>query len=69
MELDIEEKINIIDQHKRNIQYSKYNLEITLLTENAVSEPDNNIIKSITDKITDLNNKIAVLDKELASLK
>lgn len=69
MELDIEEKINIIDQHKRNIQYSKYNLEITLLTENAISEPDNNIIKSITDKITDLNNKIAVLDKELASLK
>lgn len=69
MELDIEEKINIIDQHKKNIQYSKYNLEITLLTENAVSEPDNNIIKSITDKITDLNNKIAVLDKELASLK
>jgi len=66
--LDKEDKVAIINQHKRNIEYSKYNLEVSLITENAVLNPDETNIDSINEKIADLDRKLSVLDAEIASL-
>lgn len=63
-----EDKISIINQHKRNIEYSKYNLEISVLAENAVSDPDENAIAGFNAKIADLDSKLAALDAEIESL-
>lgn len=63
-----EDKIAIIDQHKKNIEYNKYNLEVSLIEENAVSAPNQEAISSLNDQIDDLNNKISALDAEIASL-
>lgn len=66
--LSNEDKIAIINQHKRNIEYSKYGYEVSLIAENAVSSPDQSAIDSINDQISDLNSKLAALDAEIASL-
>lgn len=63
-----EDKISIINQHKRNVEYSKYNLEISVLAENAVSDPDENAITGFNAKIADLDSKLAALDAEIESL-
>lgn len=66
--LSNEEKISIINQHKKNVEYSKYNLQISLIEENAVTSPDQDAIDSLNDKIVEINKKITALDAEIASL-
>jgi len=63
-----EDKISIVNQHKRNVEYSKYNLQVSLIEENAVTSPDQDAIDALNDKITEINKKITALDAELASL-
>lgn len=66
--LSNEEKIVIINQHRKNLEYSKYNLDISLIEENAVDSPSQEAIVSLNNQIDDLNSKISALDAELASL-
>jgi hypothetical protein len=66
--LSNEDKISIIDQHKKNVEYSKYNLQVSLIEENAVNNPNQDAIQSLNDQIADLNSKIVALDAEIASL-
>jgi hypothetical protein len=66
--LSNEEKISIIDQHIKNIEYNKYNLEISLIEENAVANPEATTISSLNSQIAVLNSKISVLQTEKAEL-
>lgn len=66
--LSNEEKISIINQHKKNVEYSRYNLQVSLIEENAVSNPDQDTIDSLNDKIAELDSKISALDAEISSL-
>jgi predicted nucleic acid-binding Zn-ribbon protein len=68
IELGKEEKTQIINSHKRNLAYSKYNLEIDILQENAKSAPSAAGIANIQDQISDINNQISALDAELAAV-
>lgn len=66
--LSNEDKISIINQHKRNIEYTKYGIQLSIIEENAVESPNQESINSFNDQIDDLNNKLAALDAELAAL-
>jgi hypothetical protein len=68
IELSNEEKISVVNQHKRAIEYSKYNLTISLIEENAVLNKDQETIDSLTEKLADHNRKILALDVEIDSL-
>ena len=63
--LSNEDKISIIIQHKRNVEYSKYNAQLSLIEENAVTSPNQETIKTFNDQIIEFDKKIAALDKEL----
>lgn len=63
-----EDKVSIINQHKRNLEYSKYNVEISILEENSANVPNQDVIDSLNDQTEELNNKIAALDAEITSL-
>ena len=65
IELSKEEKIQIINSHKRNLAYSKYNLEIDILQENAKLEPNAAGIANLNAQVTEINNQVAALDAEL----
>ena len=63
-----EEKLGIINQHMRNVQVNKYNLELTLLEENALTSPNAETVSSLTAQIAEANKKMAVLETELESV-
>lgn len=66
--LSNEEKITIVNQHKRTVEYSKYGVELSIMEENAVDSPNQSTIDSLNDQLADLNSKLAVLDAEITAL-
>ena len=66
--LTAEEKTNIINSHKRSLLYSKYNLELDLLQENAKTSPDNTVISNINSQMLESQKQILALDEELDSI-
>ena len=63
-----EEKAGIVNQHIRNIEYSLYNLEISIMEEESVQNPNAEQIATLNVDITELNAKKTALVAELASL-
>ena len=65
IQLTKEEKTQIIISHVRNLTFSKYNLEIDIIQENAKSEPYAGTISSINAQMAELDDQIAALNAEL----
>lgn len=63
-----EEKINIVDQHIKSVDYSIYGYELDLLQANAVSSPDSAQIAAINTRISESNAKKSALVAERDSL-
>jgi len=63
-----EEKIDIINQHLKNLEYSKYNSEISLVEESAAGKPQQNLIDEIQEQIDNINAKTSALLSEIESL-
>lgn len=63
-----EDKLAIANSHKRNIETDKYNLELSLIEENAVSSPSAQIVLELESKITQASARLMALDAEIASL-
>lgn len=66
--LSNEEKMGIAIQHKKNVEYNKYNLELTLIEENAVTSPNAEAIASVTFEIAEMNKKLTAIQAEIDSL-
>jgi hypothetical protein len=66
--LSNEEKINIINQHLNNLHYSKFNLEISIIEENAKSSSNASYVQGLNNQIEDCNKQISALDAEIATL-
>lgn len=66
--LTVDEKSNIISQFVKNLAYSKYNIEVSLIAENAVSIKNQNNIDSFTLQLQEITDKITALEAELAEL-
>jgi methionine synthase I (cobalamin-dependent) len=67
-ELTNEDKLSIIDQHIRSVEYSLFGAGLDLIEANAVSTPDEPVISGIENRIEDLNSKKAALAVERANL-
>lgn len=68
MELTNEEKQNIINQHIRNVNVNVYNLQITLMAEEAVESPNQETVSALNEKIQQELRKNQALLAELESL-
>jgi hypothetical protein len=62
------EKSVVVSQHIKNVDYSIYNLELSLIEENAVSSPDAGKISSLNNQLTDLNAQKTALTAELSAI-
>jgi hypothetical protein len=63
-----DEKIHMVRQFMKNLSYSRYNIELSLLSENAVSIPNQNNVDSFTLQLQEIDDKLLVLEQELTSL-
>ena len=62
------EKATAIRSKIKGIQYTKYNIELDILSENAVVEPNTNQIEEWNRQLADINARQAVLEEELENL-
>ncbi len=67
-ELTVQEKTDLINTHLKNLEYNKYNLELSLIEENSLETPSAAVIDSIDGQIENLSAKKAALLAELSSL-
>lgn len=63
-----DDKLAIINQHKKNLDYAKYGFEISLIEEQSIDSPSAERITSINNQIAEINKKLEALDEEAASL-
>jgi hypothetical protein len=63
-----EEKIDIINQHLKNLEYSKFNSEMSLVEESAAVQPQQILIDEIQGQIDNINAKQEALLSEIDSL-
>lgn len=62
------EKIQIVKNHLKGIQYSRYNLEVSILVEEVAQDSSEATIESMRVQMSDANAKEAVLLERLAQL-
>lgn len=63
-----EEKINIVNQHIRTIEFASYNADLDLIEANAVSPTDASVIAEINARKTSIDAKLTALNAEKTSL-
>ena len=61
-----QDKLQLINSHKRSIEYSKYGLELDIIKENAKTTTNQEEINRLTDLIEDADNQLTALNAELA---
>lgn len=66
--LNNNEKIEIINSHKKNIAYNLYNLQISIIEENSKSNPSQSILSNLDIQLEDAQNQISALDLEITKL-
>jgi hypothetical protein len=63
-----EEKLNIVNQHIKSIDYSIYGYDLDLIQANAVASPDSEQISAINARVSEANAKRSALVTEKNSL-
>lgn len=63
--LSNEEKAQIIRSHIKNIQHSRYNIELSILAENSIDVPNESLIIGYQMQLDDMNDKQQALEQEL----
>lgn len=63
-----EEKIGIINGRLKNIESSKYDVELSIEEENAIESPNSSILANHQSRLVELQAKKAVLEAKLQEL-
>jgi hypothetical protein len=64
IELTNQEKIQIIDNHIKNLKLNKYNLDLSILEESNIEDPSSEKIDKLNQEVSDTNNRISILEAE-----
>jgi hypothetical protein len=64
-ELSNEEKSSVITTHLRNLSYSKYNTEISIVEEESLAKPSQENLTQLNAQLTAIQTKISALVAEL----
>ena len=55
-------------QHAKGIMINMYNLQTSLIEENSVSSPDQNVITNINSQLAEFQKKLDAMTNEIADL-
>lgn len=67
-ELTKDEKIQIINNHIKNLKTNKYNLEVSLIEENSLELVSDITVSSLTTEISNTTSRIEALQAEITRL-
>jgi hypothetical protein len=63
-----EDKLNLVNQHIKSIDFQVYNLQLDLIEANAESPVNTENVSTINGRLTSLNAKRTALESEAAGL-
>ena len=63
-----EEKIGVIESHIKNVQYNKFNAELTIIEENVLQVPNAEAIQRANASIASANAQITALEAQITAL-
>jgi hypothetical protein len=63
-----EEKAQIISSHIKSLNYTKYNLEIDIIQENAKASPSTSALNNFNTQIDEADDQIAALETQLTAV-
>lgn len=66
--LSKEERTQIVNSHKKNLAMNQYNLEISIIVENAKATPDQTLVANYNTQSLAVDDQLAALDEELANI-
>lgn len=66
--LSNEEKTGIINQHLKNLHYTRFNIEMSIVEENAKTSPETEALANLDAQIADFDSRITALEEELGKL-
>ena len=64
-DLSNEEKSSVLVTHLRNLSYSKYNTEVSIVEEESLAKPSQETVTQLNAQLTAIQTKIAALVAEL----
>jgi hypothetical protein len=64
-QLTNEEKATVITTHLRNLSYTKYNTDLSIIEEESLSTPSAESLSQLNAQLASINTKIAALEAEL----
>lgn len=64
--LSKDDQLGIVASHQRNLDFNSYNLEVSLIEENAKTTPNSVAIDSLTTQTNEIAAQIASLEIERA---
>ncbi len=67
-ELSNEEKATVVVTHLRNLSYTKYNTELSIIEEESLSAPSAENLAQLNAQLASVNTKVAALAAELELL-
>ena len=67
-ELTNQEKISVVNQHLKNLEYSAFNLSLSVIEEEAATIPNAENISNLNLQIAEVNAKKTALLAELEEL-
>jgi hypothetical protein len=62
------DKLNVVNQHIKSLDFQIYNTELDLIVANAESPVNSETVSGINTRLTALNSKRALLEAEAAPL-
>jgi len=68
IELTNEEKLSIVEQHIKSIDYGIYGVQLDIIEINAISNPDASQLSNLNTRLAALNSKRTALVTEKDSL-
>ena len=63
-----EDQITVLNAHKKNLNFNEYNLQVSLIEENAKTAPSETIISNLNTQIADIAKQKTALDAEIAKI-
>ena len=66
--LSKEERTSIVNSHKRNLAMNQYNIQLSIIEEQAKTSPDSSTISDLNAQKNGIDRQLAALDTELESI-
>lgn len=59
------DRVNIINSKMKNLLYTKYNLEVDIIIENAKVTPSASSVSALNSSISEISSQILILESEI----